>query len=79
MDIILNGKIVDIPNGTFAGELIKSKNLNAERIIIQVNDDIIKKQQFNTFLLHENSRVEILSIVGGGWYGRSINNWKWNL
>ncbi len=66
MQIIINGKEQTIEEGTLLSHFIEESNLVKERIIIQIDEEIIKKELFNTTILKENSKMEILSIVGGG-------------
>lgn len=66
MKIVLNGKDSEIKSKSTLLDLIQSKDLNKDRIIIQVNEEIIKKDNFNDFEIIEDSKIEILSIVGGG-------------
>lgn len=66
MNIVLNGNKSNIETNTTLSELVNSKSLNKERIIIQVDEEIIKKEDFDNFTIKENSRIEVLSIVGGG-------------
>lgn len=68
MKLIINGKDSIVEENILLSTLVEDSNLNPDNIIVQVDQEIIKKNQFNSFPLQKNSNIEILAIVGGGWY-----------
>lgn len=66
MPITLNGKIeyFDCPISIF--ELLNKKGLKPQRVVVEVNYEIIDRKNWGDFLLNENDQVEILQFVGGG-------------
>lgn len=66
MNIIVNGEEREVEEGSSISSLIKSFSLKQERLIVQKDDEIIKKEKLNSILLTEGSKIELLSIVGGG-------------
>ena len=68
MKFLLNGKSRIADDNIVLSKLIKDSNLSPDNIIVQVDQEIVKKNLFNSYSLKENSIIEILAIVGGGWY-----------
>lgn len=66
MKLIVNGKDRIVKNNIFLSSLIEEFNLNSDKIIVQIDSEIIPQIQFESLNLKENSNVEILAIVGGG-------------
>lgn len=66
MKLIINGKDSIVEENILLSTLVEDSNLNPDNIIVQVDQEIIKKNQFNSFPLQKNSNIEILAIVGGG-------------
>ena len=65
MTIYLNGKSETVPNSAILMDLIKSKKLLPETIIVEINGKILKKNEYRS-LIHEKDKIEILRFVGGG-------------
>ncbi|MGL1894246.1 MAG: sulfur carrier protein ThiS [Spirochaetaceae bacterium] len=66
MKIVLNGKEKIINDKTLLSNLIKENSLDLNKIIIQIDDEIIKKEHFSNYSIKPESKIEILAIVGGG-------------
>lgn len=47
-------------------ELLLTLNLNPQTCVALVNGEIVKKDQWEGFLLKDGDYVEIVSLVGGG-------------
>lgn len=47
-------------------EILKELNINKDKVVVEVDLNIISKDEFNTFKLFTNSKVEIIRFVGGG-------------
>lgn len=65
MKIVLNGVEEQISQKTIA-DLLKAKGLVPERVVVEVNLQIIGKDEYPSYILKENDHVEILRFVGGG-------------
>lgn len=66
MKIIVNGKGECIEEGATVAGLILRKALNPATIIVEYNHDLVKKEAWNSIVLKEHDRLEILRFVGGG-------------
>lgn len=50
-------------------DLLTKRDVNPEMVSVEVNDRIIKKDEFTSTLLKEGDRVEFLYFMGGGCRG----------
>lgn len=66
MFITLNGNKIELDNGTTLMDLLRIKGLEPERIVIEYNLSVLKKEDWDGILLKENDNLEVLRFVGGG-------------
>ncbi|MCC5857253.1 MAG: sulfur carrier protein ThiS [Ectothiorhodospiraceae bacterium] len=66
MQIIVNGKSLDIPDDATAADLVAQLELNGRRIAMEVNRDILPRSQYSRHRLRPGDRVEIVHAIGGG-------------
>jgi len=66
LKVIVNGKIMGFEEGITILDLLKKLNLSKEKVVVELNYNIIAKEQFTEILLNKEDKVEIVSFVGGG-------------
>lgn len=66
MLIFLNGKETEIRDGTTLSDFIRDKGLEPDRIVVEYNMQVSKKEDWDRVVLEENDRLEVLRFVGGG-------------
>lgn len=66
MLININGKPEEVKIKSSLTELILSKGLCAEKVVIEHNLRIVPKEEWQNTPLEENDKIEIVSFVGGG-------------
>ncbi|WML33746.1 sulfur carrier protein ThiS [Clostridium sp. OS1-26] len=64
--MIINGEAMDIKEGTTVSELLKILNLDCQKIVVEVDLEILNKNEFAARKLTSESKVEIIRFVGGG-------------
>jgi len=64
--IKINGIEKKIPQNTTIKDLLSSLNVLDKTMAVAVNMKIVKKDDWNKFVLKENDKVEALNFVGGG-------------
>lgn len=64
--MIINGKEMEFNEGITIEELLKKLNLNMDKVVVEVNLEIIMKEKYYEFILNQEDKVEIISFVGGG-------------
>jgi len=66
LNIILNGKKTEIEKPVTIMELLESKGIDHEKVIIEYNYDILIRDDWSKTVLKENDVIEVLRFVGGG-------------
>jgi sulfur carrier protein len=66
MEILLNGKTRQLPDGATAAELIDALGLGGRRYAMEVNGELLPKSVHAGHVLEPGDRVEIVHAVGGG-------------
>lgn len=65
MIIKVNGKDEQI-NTCSIHELVEKKGIKPESVVIELNLNVVKREEWKDIQLKENDKLEILSFVGGG-------------
>lgn len=66
MKIVLNGKVVEVEKGLSVAELVAQKNFSPNMVIIEHNQQLLKKDVWPQIKLQNNDKLEIFQLVGGG-------------
>jgi len=66
MKIKLNGELSEFQEGTTVAGLLEKLNIQTGRVAVEVNIEIIKKQNYEKHMLKEGDLIEIVNFVGGG-------------
>ena len=61
----VNGTELDLAGKTVS-EYLATTNYDPKRIAVERNGDIVLKSQYDTTILKDGDRLEIVSFVGGG-------------
>ncbi|CAH2212366.1 sulfur carrier protein ThiS [Tepidibacter aestuarii] len=64
--MIVNGEKMSFNQDITVKDLILNLNLKPQTIVVEVNLNIIPKDQYESTIIHENDKVEIINFVGGG-------------
>ncbi len=65
LTILLNG-VEEKTEDRNLSDLIISKKLKKDQIIIEVNGTIIKKDDLEKYLINNGDKIEIIRFMGGG-------------
>lgn len=66
MSIFVNGKEMRVESGTTVSKLLFDLKVNAKYAAVELNLNILDRSQYDTALLKDNDKVEIILPVGGG-------------
>ena len=67
MAIVLNGKSIELPEEINSIQnLLPHYNLENRIVVVEVNQEITYKEQYDSTILSDGDRVEIIHFVGGG-------------
>ncbi len=65
MKLTVNGEPHETEQQTISG-LLAELAIQPERVAVEVNLAIVRRVEFDSFLLHDGDAVEIVNFVGGG-------------
>jgi thiamine biosynthesis protein ThiS len=65
MRVYVNGESREL-SGSSLSELIAQLELPATRIAVELNREVVRRNDWSGTILHEDDRVEIVHFVGGG-------------
>lgn len=66
MQLKINGKKEEIGDGSRVADLLRLFELAPLRVAVEVNQELVPRTEFDSTLLHDGDRVEIVTLVGGG-------------
>jgi sulfur carrier protein len=66
IQIAVNGVMESIDCGISINSLLKSKSIESTKVVIEINQNIIKRDSFDAYHFKNGDCVEILRFVGGG-------------
>lgn len=66
IQIKLNGKQYKLRSGSNITTLLKSNNLDADQVGVELNSKIINQNDFNRVIIRNSDEIEIVEFVGGG-------------
>ena len=62
----MNGEEREVATGTTVVELLRELGLRSERVAVERNGRIVRKEEHGKVVLAEGDRVEVVTLVGGG-------------
>jgi len=62
----VNGKEREVPSGLSVHELVESFDLNPLLIVVELNREILSRDQFGEVVVADGDSVELVHFVGGG-------------
>ena len=62
----VNGKDIVLKETKTLADFLKDNNYNTNRIVIELNGEIVSKDKYNTVNLKDTDVMEVLTFVGGG-------------
>ena len=63
--MLVNGREMDFENITIF-MLLQNLNLDINKVVVEVNLEIVSKENYPDYILNGEDKVEIISFVGGG-------------
>lgn len=64
--ILLNGEGREIPDGVTVAGLLEHLRIQAVRVAVEINLDVVPRASFGERRVAQGDRVEVVSFVGGG-------------
>lgn len=66
MNLVVNGDPMDAAEGITASQLVERLKLKPELVVVELNLNILRRDQLASSVLQEGDQVEIVHFVGGG-------------
>jgi len=67
MKLIINGKEIELGTDLTVNELLAEQNVKMpEMVSVELNEQILKRSQFDDTQLKDGDKVEFLYFMGGG-------------
>ena len=66
MELIINSEKQDVPAGLNLRELLAHLQIPADRVAVELNRQIVRRDAWDATLLKDQDRLEIVHFVGGG-------------
>ena len=66
MRIQLNGEPYDGPEAVTVAELLERLGLEVARVAVEINLNILPKDEYATTALKEGDQLEVVHFIGGG-------------
>jgi len=66
MQITLNGEKREFGEAQTVSELVQTLQLSDQRIAVELNREIVRKKDWESTILSNADKVEIVHFVGGG-------------
>lgn len=63
--MLVNGKEMDFDKITIL-KLLENLKLDMNKVVIEVNLEIVSKENYSDYILNHGDEIEIISLVGGG-------------
>jgi thiamine biosynthesis protein ThiS len=64
--VYVNGEVKELPGPISLSELVAQLDLPAARIAVELNRNVIRRNDWSATMLDEDDRLEIVHFVGGG-------------
>lgn len=64
--IIVNGSKEECNKDATVKDIINTLGVADKSIVAEVDGQVLSKNEFDTFKLYENAKVELIRFVGGG-------------
>jgi thiamine biosynthesis protein ThiS len=66
MKLVINGVTRSVPDALTVAKLMDHLGVKADRVAVELNREIVARNNWDATNLGENDRLEIVHFVGGG-------------
>ena len=66
MTVRLNGRETDVPVGATVADLVETLGLGGRRIAVELNRNVIARDEWAGTMLADSDQIEVVQFVGGG-------------
>lgn len=66
MHIVVNDKVHETKDNLTISELLAELELTVRHVAVEVNKELVPREEHDEFQLNENDQLEVVTLVGGG-------------
>ena len=66
MLVTINGKVAEVPDNCSFKDLLASRNLKEDVVILELNGEIINRGKWAGLKLNPDDSLELIRIISGG-------------
>lgn len=66
MQITINGENREVEQNLTISELLRKLEMPDQRIAVEINKEIVRKKDWESTILSDADKIEIVHFVGGG-------------
>ena len=66
IEVVVNGEARRVPEGFTLARLLEFLEVKPDRVAVELNRSIVRKQDWNTTAIAVGAQLEIVWFVGGG-------------
>lgn len=66
MEILINGEKKNLPQELNLTELLAHFELPSERVAVELNQEVVRKKDWETIKIADGDKLEVIHFVGGG-------------
>ena len=74
MTLQINGEPRDCPDGLTVAALVAQLGMKADRVAVELNLEIVPRTNWETTVLKDGDKLEIVHFVGGGSRAERFNS-----
>ena len=64
--LTLNGKQRELPAESTIASMLEAIGIDRRAVAVAHNGDVVPRDRYDNFILHEGDRIEVVRMVGGG-------------
>lgn len=66
ISVLFNGQTIDVPSGLSISELLQKTEIRSELVAVEVNREIVPRDDHASYIVVEGDEIEAVTLVGGG-------------
>jgi sulfur carrier protein len=66
MKVTINGEIKELEGEVNLNRLLELFSLPQQRVAVELNKEVVRRQVWDSTIIRENDRIEVVHFVGGG-------------
>lgn len=66
MQVLFNGKPQEVDDNAKISQILEQFQVERRQVAVEVNLEIVPRDDFDEYVLHDGDRIEVVTLVGGG-------------